>query len=208
MDLPLARMTHTPSSMMKITIDFDETSLPIVTFHCQKTVVMHMDLPLARMTYIPSTMMKITIDFDETSWLFSVTYLCQIMVVMRMDLSLARMTYIPSTWRTKQLVRAVLDLELQENKMFFSAKILVGGGLTSVGGNEGRKRRLMMTIITYSHINCRSTEAQSTEAHIWGGPLCRSTGHILQGQTGTLCRGTEAHSTEAHSWGGPLCRST
>ena len=29
MDLPLARMTHTPSSMMKITIDFDENSLII-----------------------------------------------------------------------------------------------------------------------------------------------------------------------------------
>ena len=26
MDMPLARMTHIPSTMMKITVDFDETS--------------------------------------------------------------------------------------------------------------------------------------------------------------------------------------
>ena len=65
MDLPLASMTHTPSSMMKITIDFVETpSLSIVAYHSQKTVVMRMDLALARMTNTLSTMMKNTIDFD------------------------------------------------------------------------------------------------------------------------------------------------
>ena len=65
MNLALARMTHTPSTMMKMKIDFDETSsLSIGTYHRQKTVVMRMDLALARMTHIPSTMMKITTDFD------------------------------------------------------------------------------------------------------------------------------------------------
>ena len=57
MDLPLARMTHLPSTMMKITIDFVKTpSLSSVTYLCQIMVVMRMDLPLACMTYIPSTM--------------------------------------------------------------------------------------------------------------------------------------------------------
>ena len=88
-DLPLARMTHIPSSMMKITIDFVETaSISSVTYHCQITVVMRMDLALASMTPTPSTMIKITIDFDETPSLSSVTYHCQIAVVMRMDLPL------------------------------------------------------------------------------------------------------------------------
>jgi len=37
MDLALARRTHIPSTMMKITIDFDETSsLSIGTYHRQK----------------------------------------------------------------------------------------------------------------------------------------------------------------------------
>ena len=54
MDLALARMTHIASTMMKITIDFDETpSLSSVTYHCQITVVMRMDLALASMTHIP-----------------------------------------------------------------------------------------------------------------------------------------------------------
>ena len=51
-DLALARMTHTPSKMMKITIDVDETSsLSIGTYHRQKTVVMRMNLALARMSH-------------------------------------------------------------------------------------------------------------------------------------------------------------
>ena len=74
MDLQLASTTHIPSTMMKITMDFDETlSLSSVTYHCQITVVMRMDLALASMTHTPSTMMKITIDVDETSSLSSVT---------------------------------------------------------------------------------------------------------------------------------------
>ena len=64
-DLALTRMTHAPSSMMNITIDFDETSsLSSATYHCQIMVVMRTDLALARMTHTPSSMMKITIDFD------------------------------------------------------------------------------------------------------------------------------------------------
>ena len=48
-DLALARMTHTPSSMMKITIDFDETSsLSSATYHCQIMVVMRTDLALGQ----------------------------------------------------------------------------------------------------------------------------------------------------------------
>ena len=92
MDLPIARMTHIPS-----TIDFDETSLSSVPYLCQITVVMRMDLPLACMTYITSTMMKITIVFDEISSLSIGTYHRQKTVVMRMNLALARMTHIPST---------------------------------------------------------------------------------------------------------------
>ena len=66
-DLPLARMTHTPSSIMKITINFYETpTLSSVTYNCQIMVITRRDLPLARMTHTPSSMMKITIDFDET----------------------------------------------------------------------------------------------------------------------------------------------
>jgi len=95
-DLALASTTHIPSTMTKITIDFDETpSLSSVIYHCQITVVMRMDLALASMTHTPSTMMKITIDFDETPSLSSVTYHCQITVVMRTDLALASMTHIP-----------------------------------------------------------------------------------------------------------------
>merc|ERR1719361_580895 len=95
MDLPLASMTHTPSSMMKITIDFVKTpSLSVGTYHRQKTVVMRMDLPLA-ITYTPSSMMKITIDFVETPSLSIGTYHRQKTVVMRMDLPLASMTHIP-----------------------------------------------------------------------------------------------------------------
>merc|ERR1711911_442708 len=98
-------MTYITSTMMKITIDFVETSsLSSVTYLCQIMVVMRMDLPLARMTYITSTMMKITIDFVETSSLSSVTYLCQITVVMRMDLPLARMTHIKVTHSSRSIV--------------------------------------------------------------------------------------------------------
>ena len=45
MDLPLARMTYIPSTMMKITIDFDEiSSKSTVTDQCQKVSPLRMNL--------------------------------------------------------------------------------------------------------------------------------------------------------------------
>merc|ERR1719397_1571192 len=110
-------MTHTPSSMMNITISFDETSsLSSVTYHCQITVVMRADLALARMTHSPSSMMKITIDFDGTSSLSSATYHCQIMVVMRTDLALARMTHTPSS-----MMKITIDFD--ENSLIIQCNL-------------------------------------------------------------------------------------
>ena len=99
--------THTPSSMIKITIDFDETSsLSSVTYHCQIMVVMRTNLALTRMNHTPSSMMNIPIDFDGTSSLSSATYHCQIMVVMRTDLALTRMTHTPCT-----MVKITIDFD-------------------------------------------------------------------------------------------------
>ena len=57
MKLAHARMTHIPSSMMKMTIDSVEiSSISIVTYHCQKTSPPRMKLAHARMTHIPSSL--------------------------------------------------------------------------------------------------------------------------------------------------------
>ena len=70
--------------MMKITVDFDETSslsgqcnLPLSNYGRP----LHPKLAPTRMTYIPSLMMKMINNFVEKSSLSSVTYHCQIMVV-------------------------------------------------------------------------------------------------------------------------------
>ena len=98
MKLPLDRMTHIPSSIMKSTIDVVATSsLSIVTYHRRKMVVTRMKLPLAFMTHIPRSIMKSTIDVVETSSLSIVTYHPQKMVVTRMKLPSAHMTHIPSS---------------------------------------------------------------------------------------------------------------
>merc|ERR1719239_1207376 len=116
-DLALACMTHTPSSIMKISIDFDETSsLSSATYHCQIMVVMRTDLALTCMTHTPSSIMKITIDFDETSSLSSATYHCQIMVVMRTDLALARMTHTPSSMMN-------ITIDFDENSLIIQCNL-------------------------------------------------------------------------------------
>ena len=80
--LPLARMTHIPSLMMKIIINFvDRSSFSTVTSSCQKMVVTRIDLPLTRMTHIPISMMKIIINFVDRSSFSVVTSSCQKMVV-------------------------------------------------------------------------------------------------------------------------------
>ena len=76
--LPLAPMTHIPSSMIKIIINLvDRPSKSTVTNSCQKTWQPRMKLPLAPMTHIPSSMMKIVINLVDRSSFSTVTYSCQ-----------------------------------------------------------------------------------------------------------------------------------
>ena len=74
MKLAHARMTHIPSSMMKIIINFvDTSSFSTVTSSCQKTGQPRMKLGHASMTHIPSLTMKIIINFVDTSSFSTVT---------------------------------------------------------------------------------------------------------------------------------------
>ena len=73
MKLGRARITHIPSSMMNMTIDFVETSFSIGTYHRQKMVVTRMKLGHASMTHTPRSMMKIIINFVDRSSFSKVT---------------------------------------------------------------------------------------------------------------------------------------
>ena len=79
-NMPPTRMTHIPSTMIKMTTDFvDKSSLPS-HWQCNLPLPnygrpLHPKLPPNRMTYIPSTMMKMTTSLS------SVIYHRQIMVV-------------------------------------------------------------------------------------------------------------------------------
>ena len=89
---------YIPSSMMKIVINFvDTSSFSTVTSSCQKTSLTRMKLAHARMTHIPRSMMKIIINFVDRSPFSIVTSSCQKTSQPRMKLPLTRMTHKPSS---------------------------------------------------------------------------------------------------------------